>query len=292
MKLATIKWNDSTSAALVTDDGYAPIRVLPGRADAVDVLSLIRSPLTETELTTLAASSVLTGSVTLLAPILNPPKNIFCVGKNYVEHVKEGAAAEGLTEFTIPAYPTWFSKPHTALTGHDSGIVYDRAFTSELDYEGELAIVIGRGGRNISASAALDHVFGYTIVNDVTARDVQQSHGQWFRGKGADTYAPCGPWIVPAADIVDPQNLRITTAVDGKVRQDDTTKNMIFDIVSLIVDLSQGTTLEPGDIIATGTPQGVAWGKTAPGLGFLEVGQQVTVEIEQIGVLSNVVAAL
>jgi 2-keto-4-pentenoate hydratase/2-oxohepta-3-ene-1,7-dioic acid hydratase in catechol pathway len=224
-----------------------------------------------------------------LPPILRPPKNVLCVGKNYVEHAKEGAKAEGLAKAEIPTAPIWFSKPHTSLVGSRGAIVRDAAFTNALDYEAELAVVIGKPCRNVSRERALDYVFGYTILNDVTARDVQQGRKQWFRGKAADTYAPCGPWIVTADEIPDPQSLAVRTMVNGGVRQNDTTANMIFDVRTLIADLCVGITLEPGDIIATGTPAGVAWGMDEPK--YLLPGDEVVVEIERIGQLHNSVTA-
>lgn len=286
MRLATIRWRHGTSAALVTGARVAAIRPLPGRDDAVDVTALIRRPLTGKELLALADGAAADDDdIEWLPPIAHPPKNVFCVGKNYVEHVQEGARAEGLATATIPAAPVWFTKPHTALVGHGGEIVCDAAFTECLDYEGELAVVIGRRARMVSPSEALDHVFGYTVLNDITARDVQQRHLQWFRGKSADTYAPCGPWVVTADEVSDPNRFALRTYVSGELRQSDDTRNMIFNIPALIADLSQGVTLEPGDIIATGTPQGVAWGMKQPR--YLRPGDEVVVEVDGIGSLRN-----
>ncbi|WP_165494936.1 fumarylacetoacetate hydrolase family protein [Actinomadura roseirufa] len=287
MRLATIEHRTGTSAALVTDDGVAPVRALPGRDDAADVTALISSPLTSAEVTALAGHRLPAREVTWLPPVLHPPKNVICVGKNYREHVEEGARAEGLAEAVIPEAPVYFTKPHTALTGHGATVVADPAFTRALDYEGELALVIGTRARGLTAAGALDCVFGYTIFNDLTARDVQQRHLQWFRGKGADGYGPIGPWIVTADEIPDPRALRVRTLVNGEVRQDDTVKNLIFDLTTLLTDLTQGLTLEPGDIIATGTPQGVAWGMDDPA--WLRPGDGVTVEIDGIGRLDTTI---
>jgi 2-keto-4-pentenoate hydratase/2-oxohepta-3-ene-1,7-dioic acid hydratase in catechol pathway len=286
MRLATIPFQQSTSAALVTDGMIAPVRDLPGRDDAVDVRALITRPLTEEERSILAATGSPVDKVRFLPP-LTPPKNVFCVGKNYLEHVREGARAEGLADANAPQFPVWFTKAHTALVGHGGAIVADDDFTQALDYEGELAVVIGRRSRGLTAETALSAVFGYTVFNDVTARDVQQRHLQWFRGKSADSYGPIGPWIVTADEVDDPQALSIKTLVNGDVRQQDHTKNMIFGLRDLLVDLTQGITLEPGDIIATGTPSGVAWGMATPK--FLRPGDEVVVEIEGIGALRNVV---
>jgi 2-keto-4-pentenoate hydratase/2-oxohepta-3-ene-1,7-dioic acid hydratase in catechol pathway len=286
MRLATIAFQQSTSAALVTDGQVAPVRDLPGRDDAVDVRALITRPLTEDERSILAATGSPADKVRFLPP-LTPPKNVFCVGKNYLEHVREGARAEGVADAKAPQFPVWFTKPHTALIGHGDAIVADDDFTQALDYEGELAVVIGRRCRDLTTETALSAVFGYTVFNDVTARDVQRRHLQWFRGKSADSYGPMGPWIVTADEVDDPQALAVRTLVNGDIRQQDNTKNMIFRLPDLLVNLSQGVTLEPGDIIATGTPSGVAWGMDAPT--YLRPGDEVIVEIEGIGALRNVV---
>lgn len=189
MKLATVPHGTSSTAALVQDDLFAPVRALPGRDDATDVAALIHRPLDSAELELLRTRLEPIAGTSLLPPILRPPKNLLCVGKNYVEHAREGARAEGVA-FEVPDTPIWFSKAHTALTGHDGTIPWDADFTEELDYEGELAVVIGRAGRGIRREDALDHVFGYTILNDITARNRQQRHKQWFVGKSADGYAP------------------------------------------------------------------------------------------------------
>lgn len=289
MKLATIAWNGSSTAAYVVGDAAYPVRTLSGRNDAVDVTTLITRPLSAGEIAQLTQTKPIDAPVKWLPPIVRPPKNVLCVGKNYVEHAKEGAKAEGLAKAEIPTAPIWFSKPHTSLLGQGGEIVHDAAFTQQLDYEAELAVVIGRSCRNVAPERALDYVYGYTILNDVTARDVQQGRKQWFRGKAADTYAPCGPWIVTADEIPDPQRLAVRTTVNGGVRQNDTTANMIFDVRTLIADLSVGITLEAGDIIATGTPAGVAWGMDEPK--YLQPGDEVVVEIERIGHLQNRVTA-
>jgi 2-keto-4-pentenoate hydratase/2-oxohepta-3-ene-1,7-dioic acid hydratase in catechol pathway len=285
MRLATIRWRDSTSAAVVVGTGIAAVRDLPSRPAAYNVSALVDAPLTASEISELDTLVEARRDVTWLPPIPNPPKNVLCVGKNYLEHVKEGARAEGLSKAEVPTVPIWFSKPATALVGCGHDIEHDSAFTSALDYEGELAVVIGVECRRVPVDSALECVFGYTVINDVTARDVQQRHKQWFRGKSADTYAPCGPWIVTRDDIRDPQNLDIRTTVNGVVRQADNTRNMIFDIASLIADISAGMTLQPGDIIATGTPSGVAWGMDAPV--YLRPGDEVQVEVQGIGRLFN-----
>jgi 2-keto-4-pentenoate hydratase/2-oxohepta-3-ene-1,7-dioic acid hydratase in catechol pathway len=216
-----------------------------------------------------------------LAPIPRPTKNVFCIGRNYAEHAKEQKAE-------VPSVPVFFTKPPTSLIGHDAPVIYDRV-TKELDYEVELAVVIGRRGVNIPRAKAYHYVFGYTILIDVTARDLQRRHMQWFRGKSLDTFCPMGPWIVHKSAIPDPHNLRIHLRVNGEVRQQGRTADMVFPIPELLEVLSAGMTLEPGDIVATGTPSGVAAGFDPPR--WLRVGDVIEAEIEGIGLLRNPVVA-
>jgi 2-keto-4-pentenoate hydratase/2-oxohepta-3-ene-1,7-dioic acid hydratase in catechol pathway len=222
--------------------------------------------------------------VTLQAPIPSPRKNVFCVGRNYIEHVNEGYRARG-TEVKLPEYPQFFTKPRTAVIGTGATIPLHADVTAMLDYEVELAVVIGRGGVNIAIEDALDHIFGFTIINDVTGRDVQRRHDQWFKGKGLDGTCPMGPWVIERADIGDPQALDLSLKVNGEVRQNSNTRHMIFPIARIISELSLGLTLEPGDVIATGTPSGVGYAMTPPRP--LKAGDVVTCEIEQIGTLEN-----
>jgi 2-keto-4-pentenoate hydratase/2-oxohepta-3-ene-1,7-dioic acid hydratase in catechol pathway len=221
------------------------------------------------------------GRARFLSPIVRPPRNIFCVGRNYAEHAKERGA-------DIPTQPVFFTKSPGAVVGHEAGVVSWPA-THNLDYEVELAVVIGRQGRDIPGAKAYDHVFGYTILNDITARDLQKKHTQWFKGKSLDTFAPLGPCIVHKSALPDPHALRITLRVNGETRQEATTGDMIFRIERLIEILSTGMTLEPGDIIGTGTPSGVAAGMLPPQ--WLKVGDVVEAEVEGIGVLRNRIVA-
>lgn len=213
----------------------------------------------------------------LLAPIPRPRKNIFCVGRNYPEHAREGRNP-------IPEAPVFFTKPPTCIVGPEAPVVH-HASTQELDYEVELAVIIGKRGRDIPVERALGHVFGYTIINDITARDLQRRHQQWFKGKSLDTFAPMGPVVVHKSAVPDPQNLRLLMRVNGEIRQDASTRDMVFSVATLISTLSAGMTLEPGDILATGTPEGVAMGRTPPE--WLQVGDTVEAEIEGIGTLRN-----
>ncbi|MGI9148791.1 MAG: fumarylacetoacetate hydrolase family protein [Chloroflexota bacterium] len=219
-----------------------------------------------------------------LAPPLRLRKNVFCIGRNYKAHIEEGFRARG-EEPVFPKYLEIFSKPPTTLIGHEDEIGWDPSFTQRLDYEVELAVVIGKGGRRISADRAAEHIFGYTIANDVSAREVQMNHGQWFLGKAMDNGCPMGPVVVPARDFPKPQNVRLTTRVNGEMRQDSNTSDMLYDIGRIVEILSAGTTLEPGDVIITGTPSGVGMGMNPPK--WLKDGDVTECEIEGIGVLRN-----
>lgn len=222
--------------------------------------------------------------VCLLAPIPRPRKNVFCVGRNYKAHVEEGYRARG-TEVAYPPAPQFFTKAPTAVFGPREMALLDPAVTGKFDYEAELGVVIGAGGRNIAEAAAFDAIFGYTIINDLTARDLQHHHDQWFKGKSLDRSCALGPWIVHASAIGDPQDLAISLSVNGEQRQSSRTSQMIFSIPRIIRDLSLGMTLEPGDIIATGTPQGVGYAMEPPR--FLRGGDVIEIDIEQIGRLTT-----
>ncbi|HMB48161.1 MAG TPA: fumarylacetoacetate hydrolase family protein [Afifellaceae bacterium] len=229
-----------------------------------------------------------TGSYTILAPIPRPTKNVFCVGKNYAAHVSEGARAQKI-DAGLPEYPVYFTKPPTSVIGPDAAIRLDARISTHMDYEVELAVIIGRAGRDIPAGRAADHIFGFTILNDITARDVQRRHGgQFFKGKGLDTSCPFGPAIVTLDELPNFDELAIRLSVNGELRQDGNTRDMIFPIPELIESLSAGITLEPGDILATGTPSGVGYAMDPPN--FLAHGDRVTCEIEGIGSLTNVMA--
>jgi 2-keto-4-pentenoate hydratase/2-oxohepta-3-ene-1,7-dioic acid hydratase in catechol pathway len=227
--------------------------------------------------------------VKLLAPIPRPARNIFCVGKNYHEHAKEFAQSgfDATAKEIVPEAPVVFTKPPTAVSGPGDIIPASSDDTKSVDYEGELAVVIGKGGRGIARTDAMKHVFGYTIVNDVTSRKLQQLHRQWVLGKGIDGFCPMGPCVTTADEIGDPTKLRLTTHVNRKLRQDALVKDLIFDIPTLISTISRYITLEPGDVIATGTPAGVGIGFTPPK--FLKKGDVVRIEVSGIGVLENTV---
>ncbi|MEO6913775.1 MAG: fumarylacetoacetate hydrolase family protein [Candidatus Baltobacteraceae bacterium] len=223
--------------------------------------------------------------VQLAAPV-RPRKNVFCVGRNYLEHAKEGARAGG-RELKLPELPTFFTKAPTAIADPDATLELQGRVSPEYDSEAELAVVIGDTVRDISEADAPNAIFGYTCLNDLTARDLQRAHLQWFKGKSLDDSCPIGPWIVGKDEIPNPGQLAIELRLNGERRQCSNTAQMIFPIPRLIAELSKGMTLEPGDIIATGTPEGVGFARTPPE--FLKDGDVVEIEIAKIGVLRNLI---
>ncbi len=229
-----------------------------------------------------AADAVALEAVTVTAPIPRPNRNIFCVGKNYLAHIGE---VKTTTPDAVPKQPVYFTKLTTTVIGPHTPIDPHPYITSEVDYEGELAVVIGREGHDISAQTAKDYVFGYTIANDVSARDIQTGRGQWFAGKSLDTFCPMGPYILTADAVSFPPKLDISLTVNGELRQQDNTGSLIFSIPELIADLSKGRTLLPGDIILTGTPAGTGAGAKPPV--YLKKGDTVAVTIAEIGTLTN-----
>jgi 2-keto-4-pentenoate hydratase/2-oxohepta-3-ene-1,7-dioic acid hydratase in catechol pathway len=222
--------------------------------------------------------SVPIGEVVLLAPIPFPPK-IICLGLNYLDHAAE-------TSKSVPEEPIIFMKPHTAIIGPNEPIIKP-SFVKQLDYEGELAVVIGKTAKNVPASEAKNHIFGYTIFNDVSAREIQFGDKQWTRGKSFDTFAPIGPWITTEAHMPDTGNLSIRTWVNGELRQDSSTRKMAFNVSQIVHHLSRVMTLEQCDIIATGTPAGVGFAMKPPR--YLKDGDVVRIEIDGIGVLENII---
>ena len=224
--------------------------------------------------------------VRLEAPVPRPRRNIWCVGRNYHAHAKELRETVFKNSNADPqAWPIVFTKvPECVIADGDEVRLPGAAVSTQIDYEAELAVVIGRGGRNIGRAEAMGHVFGYTIVNDVTARDVQMRHQQWDMGKSFDTFCPMGPWVV-TADELDGTDTRVRCWVNDELRQDARTQDLIFDLPTLIETCSRGITLLPGDIIATGTPAGVGMGMTPPS--WLKHGDVVRIEIDGIGTLSN-----
>jgi 2-keto-4-pentenoate hydratase/2-oxohepta-3-ene-1,7-dioic acid hydratase in catechol pathway len=224
--------------------------------------------------------------VKLHAPIPRPTKNVFCVGWNYLEHFEEGA--KKLQENReLPKWPVFFSKAPTTVTGPYDAVPFHAKVSTSMDWEVELGMILGTPGIDITEADAMRHVFGYTVINDVSWRDLQRRHGgQWMKGKSLDGSCPMGPWIV-TADEVDPDNLRVTCRVNGVVKQDSNTKHLYFKLPRLIADLSAGQTLEAGDIISTGTPEGVGFARTPPE--FLKPGDLLETEIENLGVMRNTI---
>ena len=228
--------------------------------------------------------------VTLLAPVRRPRRNILCVGKNYHSHAREFHrsgfdSSAGADE--IPALPIIFSKAPSAVIATGIEIPAHLDDTNTTDYEGELGVVIGRGGRGITRADAMSHIFGYTIINDVTARQLQKDHKQWFIGKSIDGFCPMGPWLVTQDEITTLPDVELRTYVNDEIRQKAKLADLIFDIPTIIETISRRTTLEPGDIIATGTPDGVGIGFTPPR--FLKPADRVRVEIDHLGILQNTV---
>jgi 2-keto-4-pentenoate hydratase/2-oxohepta-3-ene-1,7-dioic acid hydratase in catechol pathway len=222
----------------------------------------------------------------LLAPI-HPCKNVFAVGRNYKGHAEEIARARGI-ELKLPKVPTFFTKASTAIADPGQVLHLSAAVSPEYDWEAELAVVIGKRCRDVPKEKALSVVFGYMCLNDVTARDLQREHGQWFKGKSLDETCPIGPWIVGVGELSNPGSLAISLRLNGETKQHANTNELIFDVPTIIESLSRGMTLEPGDVIATGTPDGVGFARTPPE--FLKDGDVMEVEIERIGVLRNTVS--
>ncbi|KAA0073216.1 fumarylacetoacetate hydrolase family protein [Tardiphaga sp. P9-11] len=271
----------------IADQALSQVSPLP-RDVAPDMITLIANfDRLKGTLAAAGGAPLPIASVELLAPIPRPARNVFCVGKNYHEHAKEfaGSGFDSSAKEVVPEAPVIFTKPSSTVIGPGKSIPNYLDPTDSTDYEGELTVVIGRGGRGIKKQDALAHVFGYTIINDVTARTLQHKHRQWFIGKGIDGFCPMGPAILTADEMPDPTKMRLTTSVNGERRQDASVTDLIFDIPTLIECISAGITLEPGDLIATGTPAGVGLGFTPPR--FLKKGDVVTIEVNGIGKLEN-----
>jgi 2-keto-4-pentenoate hydratase/2-oxohepta-3-ene-1,7-dioic acid hydratase in catechol pathway len=289
MKLVTFSTGSAARVGVVSADGDAVHDVqelLPPGAAMLEVIGAWDTLGPVLRERSAELTSVPLASVELLAPVPEPRRNIWCVGKNYRDHAVEfgrsGYDTPSRSE-ALPERPIMFSKATTAVTG--PGALVDPGPTTELDYEGELTVIIGKGGRGISREDAYRHVWGYTIINDVTARDVQRDHKQWLLGKSFDTHCPMGPYAVTADEIGDVTALELETTVNGERRQFAPLKDLIFDIPELIATISAGTTLLPGDLIATGTPAGVGLGFDPPR--FLTSGDVVEITVTGLGTLSN-----
>ncbi|MEQ8175532.1 MAG: fumarylacetoacetate hydrolase family protein [Syntrophomonadaceae bacterium] len=287
MRFVTYEYNGEQQPGLLLSDGVIPLSGPGLQFGSMNQLIDSMNNDLEKKLTALAVSQVNTlplDSIKLLAPIPYPKRNVFCLGKNYEEHAREINATR-ISDSGIPEVPIYFTKLAAPAIAHGDPLVVSPHATVQVDYEVELAIIIGKEGSNIRIDEALEYVFGYTIINDVTARDLQVSHKQWFKGKSLDSFCPMGPCIVYRDEINTPVELDIQCRVNGELRQNSNTRNMIFDIPYIINDLSKGLTLKPGDIICTGTPSGVGMGFDPPR--FLKNGDVVECYIQNIGSLTN-----
>jgi 2-keto-4-pentenoate hydratase/2-oxohepta-3-ene-1,7-dioic acid hydratase in catechol pathway len=287
LRIATYRHNNTRHVGRVSSDGLHVQAFEVSAAIAHHgALRLLETVVAGGQWPTVSNQQLAVRDVLLEAPIPVPRRNIWCVGRNYHEHAKELSTSVFKDSNTnTQAWPIVFTKVPECVVGPFDAVHLPGAQVSEqIDYEAELAVIIGKGGKNITAADAMQHVFGYTIVNDVTARDVQMRHQQWDMGKSFDTFCPMGPWMV-TADELDGTHTRVRCVVNGEPRQDGPTENMIFDIPTLIETISRGITLFPGDIIATGTPAGVGMGLKPPR--YLKTGDVVRVEIDGIGHIEN-----
>jgi 2-keto-4-pentenoate hydratase/2-oxohepta-3-ene-1,7-dioic acid hydratase in catechol pathway len=290
MKLATYIHQGQQQVGLVSNDGLSvQSLLLTAQECETGVLALLDRKVNRSVFPEISASSVPLDQVKLLAPIPRPRRNIFCVGRNYHAHAKELSSTVFKDNNADPnAWPIVFTKVPECVTGPYEHVVLPTDVSEQIDYEAELLVVIGAQGKNISKAQAMSYVYGYSIVNDVTARDVQMRHQQWDLGKSFDTFCPMGPWVV-TADEFDGLNAHVKCWVNGELRQDGNSSNMIFDIPTLIETCSRGITLYPGDLIATGTPAGVGMGLKPPQ--YLKNGDKVRIEIASLGFIENTFVA-
>ena len=286
MKIGNVRIGGKIQAAVAKGDRIIPLSSVKGfqeKYGSVVTDDIIRNPEMLRTVAALADQGSETGQIKdrtiSYAPVVLQPQKIICVGLNYRSHVEE-------TRDKIPESPVLFSKYSNSLAGSGDIITISKE-TKQLDYEGELGIVIGKKGSNIRESDALDHVFGYFIGNDVSARDLQFRTSQWLLGKTGDGFYPCGPFITTADEVMDPQKLSIRTELNGELRQDSDTSYMIFSCSYLISYISRFMTLYPGDIISTGTPEGVILGMPEDRRVWIRSGDRVSIEIEGLGMLEN-----
>jgi len=287
LRIATFVYNGTRQVGQVSEDGQqvTPFALSTEQARR-GALPLIEAAVEGRPLPAFAGAPLALASVQLQAPLPLPRRNLWCVGRNYHAHAKElSASVFKDSNADTKAWPIVFTKVPECVVGPFDPVQLPGAAVSEqIDYEAELAVVIGQGGKNITQAQAMQHVYGYTVVNDVTARDVQMRHQQWDMGKSFDTFCPMGPWIV-TADALDGRQTRVRCWVNGELRQDGPTQNMIFDIPTLIETISRGITLYPGDIIATGTPAGVGMGLNPPR--YIAKGDVIRIEIDGLGQIEN-----
>ncbi len=286
MRLATYRIHGRAHVGRLSADGthIAPLALSPQQSER-GILSVIELLASGEPMPPAAGPEVALVLSQLDAPLPLPRRNLWCVGRNYHAHAKELSASVFKDNDTDPeSWPIVFTKVPECVVGPFDDVLVPTDVSTQIDYEAELAVVIGKGGKNIRRADAMDYVFGYTVVNDVTARDVQMRHQQWDMGKSFDTFCPMGPWIV-TADELDGRQTRVRCWVNGELRQEGPTQNMIFDIPTLIETVSRGITLYPGDVIATGTPAGVGMGMKPPR--YLKAGDVVRIEIDGLGAIEN-----
>lgn len=285
MKLVTYAHHNQPRVGAVVEESIVDLSAVAG-----DMLALIdqgeEGLVRARELVEGSGPALPLSEASLLSPIPIPRRNVMCLGLNYAEHAAESAAAAG-RELVLPEVPIIFTKATNAVIGPYDNIPFDPAASEEIDWEVELAFVVGREGKNIPREEAMAYVFGYTVINDISARDFQRRGRQFFKGKSLDGACPMGPWIVTADELADISDLRLTCTVNGTVKQDNSTRELIFDIPAIIAYLSRGMTLWPGDVVATGTPSGVGFARQPPE--FLRPGDEVACAIEGIGEIRNLV---
>ena len=286
MRIAIYRLHGQRQVGIVSPDGrhVTPLPLSPEQAER-GAQAVIEQAVATGRLPEAKGDAVALADVVLDAPLPRPIRNLWCAGRNYHAHAQELSGSVFKDSATkVDEWPIVFSKVPESVVGPHAEVHIPVGVSEQIDYEVELAVVIGVGGRNIARVDALKHVFGYTIVNDVTARDVQLRHQQWDLGKSFDTFCPMGPWIV-TADAFDPAQSRVRTWVNGELRQDAQTADMIFDVPTLIETCSRGITLYPGDVIATGTPAGVGMGMKPQR--WLKAGDVVRMEVDGIGTIEN-----
>lgn len=283
MRLGRFEIQGKIIYGIFTDREVVPLESLTGDNTLISCFGRSLNQLQE-EMDEYTGMTYNLSDLKVLAPMDQTARNMFCLGKNYRDHALEmkGKTTDAVV---VPTSPIYFSKASSTLIGPGEWITGHVGITQAVDYEVELAIIIGKAGKNIPKSAVKDHIFGYTIVNDVSARDLQIEHIQWHKGKSLDGFSPMGPYVLLRDAIPYPPDLKIECRVNDELRQSSRTNNLIFDVDTLISDLSQGMTLVPGDIILTGTPSGVGMGFDPPK--YLKSGDKITCEIEKIGVLEN-----
>ncbi|MAV99491.1 MAG: hydrolase [Rhodobiaceae bacterium] len=291
MRLVTYVGNsDNTKTGLLTNDRVVPLEQLGISNDMNEIIKdfqKVKKIISENKIENLKILDL--SDIKLLAPIPRPLRNIMCVGKNYHDHAQEfyGSGFDSSGKKAVADFPVIFTKATTSVIATDENIILANDYTNTTDYEGELGLILSKGGKNIKPEDAYDYIFGYTIINDVSARNIQKQHEQWFIGKSPDTYCPMGPSIVTSDEIGDVTKLKLKTTVNGEVRQDSIVERLIFDIPTLLSTISKTMTLEVCDIIATGTPAGVGIGFEPPV--YLKSGDQVEVSIDKLGVLRNAI---